>query len=366
MVYAAGFLFSILYAMEKKTLNKRIAAFDVLRVVAMVWVVTYHFGCEYKDFPVQVFNFFYLTKNFDFGNVAVTLFLSLSGLLLYSKYGQRDDLTPWNFFVPRTKKIYPPFWVMNLYVVFSLAKHWWSDGNPFFLGNPLKLLLTVFGIDGLAQVYGLQTYFFGGEWFIGAILLLYLLFPYLAKAYRKQPVVLMCVLAVGYVLQFLLPIDIGYYLNVLPFTLVVKFVMGFAMAGCFEKMTGKGLLGVCAALAVLLLAVEFPEIMKVDFLGSLFAWIIFPLLLLVGRLVEKSPVTMGVVSGLSAISYHVFLVQHVAIKWMQILFEKVFDRLGMEFNAWICFGLLWITFAVILMVAFLLKWVTDKLVKFLF
>ncbi len=349
--------------MDSASRQPRVLAFDIIRVVAMFWVVTFHFGYAYKELTSRVFNFFCYAKNFDFGNVAVTLFFALSGLLLYNRYGQRDNLSLRNFFVRRSMKIYPPFWLMNLYIVFTMARHWLAEGNPFFLGNPLKLLLTVLGIDGLAQAYGFQTYFFGGEWFIGAILLLYLLFPCLAAAYRRKPGLLLEVLLVGYTLQFLLPIDLDYYMNILPFTLVLKFVFGFVLAGSLEKMKNKVFLGSCFALAVLLLAIDIPGILKADFLGFVFALTIFPLLLFCGHLGEKSSFLHSVIGWLAAISYPAFLVQHVVIKWMQLLFQKVFGLWGMEFDAWVCFGLLWITFAVILVAALVLKWVTDKLVN---
>ena len=54
-------------------MQKRIQELDVLRVFAMLFVITYHFGCEYAVAGLPFFNLFYLTPNYDFGNIAVTV-----------------------------------------------------------------------------------------------------------------------------------------------------------------------------------------------------------------------------------------------------------------------------------------------------
>ena len=68
-------------------MQKRIQELDVLRVLAMLFVVTYHFALQYVAEGIPFFNLFCTTVNYDFGNIAVTLFIALSGGLLYKKYG---------------------------------------------------------------------------------------------------------------------------------------------------------------------------------------------------------------------------------------------------------------------------------------
>ena len=68
-------------------MQKRIQELDVLRVLAMLFVATFHFGLQYVAEGIPCFNLFCTTVNYDFGNIAVTLFIALSGGLLYKKYG---------------------------------------------------------------------------------------------------------------------------------------------------------------------------------------------------------------------------------------------------------------------------------------
>ena len=58
-----------------------------MRVLAMFFVITYHFGCEYALARLPFVNLFCTTSNYDFGNIAVTIFIALSGGLLYKRYG---------------------------------------------------------------------------------------------------------------------------------------------------------------------------------------------------------------------------------------------------------------------------------------
>ena len=147
-------------------MEKRIRELDVLRVVAMLFVITYHFGCEYAAAGIPFFNLFYLTPNYDFGNIAVTIFIALSGGLLYKKYGVVQDIKP--FYLKRAKAIYPPFWILSLYIPLSMIRHLVAGGSVFFVGNPFSLLLTVVGIDGYFKIFGFNTYAFCGDWFVGA------------------------------------------------------------------------------------------------------------------------------------------------------------------------------------------------------
>ena len=69
------------------------------------------------------------------------------------------------------------------------------------------------------------------------------------------------------------------------------------------------------------------------------------------------------VQKLAALSYCVFLVQHVIIDWTQMAYIKLFGKLHLEFSVWNVTALLALTLVVILAVAWVLKWISDKIVK---
>lgn len=341
--------------------SSRIPEFDIVRVLAMFWVVTYHFGMEYRDSVsgAPLLNFFCVTPNFDFGNVSVTMFLVLSGALLYRKYKDCNIGNLGHFYKARARAIYPPFWIMNLYVVLTMVRHLFSDGSPFYAGNPLKLLLTVSGFDGYVQMFGFRNYYFCGEWFVGAILILYLLFPTLAWLYKKCPKFLFAILTTAYFLQFLLPKNLNEIFSILPCTLMLKFALGFLLVEFYSKLQKPFIGGIAFLLFVLLCLVDIPGLLKTDFLGTLAGLLLFVAILGLGGFVRGA--SQKVVSFLAPISYCVFLIQHIAIVWLQIVFIKIIERLGFALNGLSAFALLVATFILIVAVAWCLKIAADKL-----
>lgn len=359
------FSFSNFDSMGQTAMISRIREFDIVRVLAMFWVVTYHFGCEYGTgfLNVPIVNFFCITPNFDFGNVAVTMFLVLSGALLYRKYGNGNVGSLPCFYLKRAKAIYPAFWILNLYVLLTMVRHWMSDGNPFFAGNPLKLLLTVTGFDGYLNLFGYKSYYFCGEWFVGAIVLLYLLFPFLSWAYGKCRVVLLVILGIGYGLQFVWPNSGEWIISAFPATLLLKFVLGFLLMDLLPKLRCAavkwGALAVFVALCLLVIPNGF---YKNDLLGSVAGIAAFLAVLNFGGVVRESSFVGTAIQKLAPVTYCVFLVQHICINWLQIAFVKVLGPVT-GFTPWLCLGLLAVSFAVILVVAFLLNFVSGKAVK---
>lgn len=360
-------------------MQKRIQELDVLRVFAMLFVITYHFGCEYAVAGLPFFNLFYLTPNYDFGNIAVTIFIALSGGLLYKRYGvvgghptesssasapeknSRSQLKA--FYQKRIKAIYPPFWILSLYIPLSMIRHLMTDGNIFFLGNPLSLLLTVIGFDGYIKLFGINTYAFCGDWFVGAIVLLYLLYPLLAKCYRNFPVVTLIVLAGLYAAQFLQPAEHDDILSALPATLMFKFVLGFALIENLERFKDWRVAAVAGAAFAALTFVDIPGRINTDALGSFASFALFAVVFYLAPQLLRFKTASVPIQKLATLSYCVFLVQHVGIVWAQAAFVKVFEKLHWSFTQWNVLALLAVTLVAIMIAAWILKVVSDSLTK---
>lgn len=360
-----GFFFIFCF-MEPVAKSSRVLAFDIIRVLAMFWVVTYHFGCEYSYGPFSpVVNFFCVTPNFDFGNVAVTMFLMLSGALLYRKYGNGNVGSLPAFYFKRAKAIYPAFWILNLYVLLTMVRHWISDGNPFFAGNPLKLLLTFSGVDGYLKLFDYESYYFCGEWFVAAIILLYLLFPFLAWAYRKNRIVLLAVLVLCYGLQFVWPNSRSWEISAFPPTLVLKFVLGFLLMDLLPRLHNRvvGLASLVVFLALSLLNTP-GGIYKNDLAGTVAGIAAFLFVLNIGSRIKETSLAGSVVLKLAPLTYCVFLIQHIAIVWLQMAFVKVLGRPAVEFSSPLCLAVLAVTMVAVLVAAYALKLISDKAVKF--
>lgn len=346
---------------------KRIQELDVLRLLAMLFVVTYHFGVEYAAAGIPVLNLFCTTPNYDFGNVAVTIFLILSGGLLYKKYGDFTgdpskgtfSTSLQSFLKKRALAIYPPFWILSLYIPLSILRHALTDGNAFALAHPLTLLLTLIGFDGYVKLFGVNTYAFCGDWFVGAIVFLYLLYPLLAKAYRKAPVVTLSILTVLYALQFWIPADKNFLLSAYPFTLLFKFCLGFALMENLEKLRNPRTAIVSAIVFIALTFIDIPGRLNTDCLGTIAAIALFAFGFYLSPYLLRSKAVSTSVQKIAPLSYCVFLVQHVAILWTQAAYIRLFAKLHLPFTEWNVTALLAVTFLLILLIAYLLNKVTK-------
>lgn len=149
---------------------------------------------------------------------------------------------------------------------------------------------------------------------MGTIVLLYLLFPMLTWAYRKNRIALFVVLCLGYGLQYVWPDSWNWEISALPVTLMLKSVLGFLL---------------------------------MDFLPR-----------------QRCPAVKKAVAKLAPMAYCVFLLQHICINWMRIVFVKVVGVPYTEFSPMLCLGLLAVTFAILLVASYLLKIVSDRAVKF--
>ena len=117
----------------------------------------------------------------DFGS---SLFFIVSGASLALTVPAEQN--PAQFYKRRARAVYPLFW-LAWFVVFSyrFVAHPGSFGGA----RTVTLVLTLLGLDNFAVAAGLVGTDFAcvGEWFLGSILFLYLLFPLLQRGLRKRP-----------------------------------------------------------------------------------------------------------------------------------------------------------------------------------
>lgn len=117
----------------------------------------------------------------DFGS---SLFFIVSGASLELTVPAEQN--PAQFYKRRARAVYPLFW-LAWFVVFSyrFVAHPGSFGGA----RTVTLVLTLLGLDNFAVAAGWVGTDFAcvGEWFLGSILFLYLLFPLLQRGLRKRP-----------------------------------------------------------------------------------------------------------------------------------------------------------------------------------
>lgn len=66
------------------------------------------------------------------------------------------------------------------------------------------IFFSILGIDGYIANWGVQTFFLVGEWFLGYIIIIYIIFPILRKGVNEYPLLLAIITAVLYILSIVL------------------------------------------------------------------------------------------------------------------------------------------------------------------
>ncbi|MCC7197824.1 acyltransferase [Candidatus Peregrinibacteria bacterium] len=192
--------------------SKRIELLDIMRALAILNVVVYHFYSKWFNASflivpdgiaanlsrLEIFkggSFFDLVKNivsfvFVYGFMAVNVFLMLSGFVLMlsvlKKPEKADKEGFWEFVWKRCKRIVWPLYVSILVGIGIIVLR--NVLFPNFAGDFLFGWLDIFKLIAVPflffDVETLQK-FAGVYWFIPLILQLYLLFPFLNRWLRR-------------------------------------------------------------------------------------------------------------------------------------------------------------------------------------
>ena len=162
---------------------------DILRILALAVILCYHFLadvyqrglCEIRH-PDDHF----VIGNINLVIVAVGVFFVLSGAGLVLSLKDRE-LDIKKFYLGRWKRILIPFYVTYIaYLVFKLIGPNYS-GQPLFQGARwYRAVYTVLGIDEYMKMSGFPDYSLGiGEWYLGALIIMYAVFPFIYKAMKR-------------------------------------------------------------------------------------------------------------------------------------------------------------------------------------
>lgn len=155
-----------------------------MRAVALASILVIHFNATvtgYFTLPHKLFASV-LPFGIYLGDFGSSLFFIVSGASLALTVPPQQD--PLTFYKKRAKAIYPLFWLAWA-VCFSLR--FLAKPGYYAAAKTPTLLLTVLGLDNFAVAAGWVGMDFAcvGEWFLGSILFLYLVFPLLLWLCRR-------------------------------------------------------------------------------------------------------------------------------------------------------------------------------------
>ena len=245
-------------------------AVGVVRLAALLPVLCYHYCIEAARLGFAVPTALIGRGMADWVEVGLAWFFLLSGAALCLQWQGRFDAR--RYFVGRAAATYPAFWLgFGALFLYGEVLHGNNADIPRW-----RAIFSVLGLDGyLAPVT--VTFYKIGEWFLGVILILYLVFPLLLRcmetaAHRRVLALCMAVLAVVWPLVCPAPWEAGHtVLGRLP---------AFALGVWFGTLLKKNALPsyrlyIGLAVCPLLWVDEVPRLAVLLVLASVLFWAVY-------------------------------------------------------------------------------------------
>lgn len=280
---------------------------DFIRAVALVAILIIHFNATVTGYFTLPHKLFASALPFGIylGDFGSSLFFIVSGAALALTVSEKQGWL--TFYKKRAKAIYPLFWLAWI-VCFSIR--FVTKPGYYAAAKTPTLLLTVLGLDNFAVAAGWVGTDFAcvGEWFLGSILFLYLLFPLLQRGLKRNPwITWICTLAVC------LPIHLSGLDAHLVAIHVIEFLFGMQYLRWNKKVK---------AVLVPFLAVGTVALSGYDskVTCALFSMMIFILLEGISSFLDY-PWPRAICGKAAKLSYAVFLVHHVLIQSMAEHFD---------------------------------------------
>ncbi|MBR6365819.1 MAG: acyltransferase [Lachnospiraceae bacterium] len=326
-------------------MKKKYCYMDVIRVISMLLIVFYHMLVALHSTGARQYGSlqpFFENKNAHIATVGVGLFFMLSGagLMLSS---QKGNFKAGQFYKRRLIKILIPYYLVNVlyfaFLAFLQVHRGQSIGDllpqhmtilrPFaILSGMDTYLMTFMGGNAYTRFFGDMHLMYGiGEWFLGCLVLMYILFPLLRKAMLKRKWLTLGISTVYFVLMvvFYSKIPLFRILAEVPFCnffiKIYDFILGMFLALVIKE-TPRWTFW--PALAVVLTFIFCPVKLPIELSTSIVVLnlAIYLVFLRLEPVFEKAKKPMKAVTFLCKYSYIYFLVHHVVI--LQITERRIY------------------------------------------
>jgi peptidoglycan/LPS O-acetylase OafA/YrhL len=305
-------------------MKKKYNFMNVLRVLSMIAIVFYHMVFTlylYGIRQIESVRFLFENTNMHIAKVGVGLFFILSGAgLMLSGKDKPFDIK--EFYKKRFIKILIPFYIVYVcYFTFLVITGHLQLANPFS-GKDLKpwsFIYTLFGMDAYLENFGIATCSLGiGEWFLGCLIIIYIIYPLLRWAMLKNKYVTLVIATIYYIVINMVYAKIPLFNGVPMYTnLVLKiydFILGMFLALIIDKLPKwTFILGLLVNLFFVFCPIVLPGINSYQIpIQCLFAFLLFAGLenIFSSPRAEKP---MKIVNTLCAYSYEYFLIHHFVI-----------------------------------------------------
>lgn len=208
-----------------------------------------------------------------YGKLCVAIFVFLSGYGLMKKYG--TDFSCKTFYLSRLKRLYFNYWFIWLVFVpigvFVFHRNFVDVYNDHII---IKVILDLLGLLNITGLHGYNPTW----WFYSCIIILYMLYPVLAKAWHRYLLLILSLCAIFPLCSFiiplrpicnyLLPFVAGMYLarSNVPVTNPSAVLFAFILLSAFRNLSGIMVYAIdtliCVCLASFLSTIEMNRRIK--------------------------------------------------------------------------------------------------------
>lgn len=293
--------------------ESRLFSLDFLRAISVILIIVFHFN-QQLGFHLIVSNGVFVQnfKNDNIGSIGISLFIMLSGASLMLRY--REKFSWKDYLFKRFLSIFPTFWVgyiIIFVVLFIINTGLHTNANPW------TFLLTVIGMDGFLY-YKIPNYYLVGEWFVGFILIMYVLFPFLRIGLLKRPLLTIITIFGGYIIavtNYTTVFNIDIIHN--PLTRLPEFLLGMLLVRYMEKVNIKLLLpSVIIAVYFFLFEVDIPHIYRALIISST----LFMVFSTISHIIKRESIRR-LFLFISKYSFPAFIIHHNLIGQFLVLFD---------------------------------------------
>lgn len=297
------------------TTKDRDFGYDIIRFFSTIVIVSFHYSMQLYQIEYSgMKNYLGSFKNGGFGIFAVALFFCLSGATLIKN---NREISVGGFYKKRFESIYPLFWInyIPLFLIKSIMEHKINWGGDYW-----KIIFSVLGIDGYIQEI-IPNYYLIGEWFLGAIIIIYIIYPFHLFCYKKSCLITTFVITMTFIMNELWNVFPMSETRTIPYCLFY-FNLGFLFEDYKEKLLKLPFILISLMIIFVYLYIKFSFLN--NFQAIKYTPLIFASFLLLYSLKRIScpECIQRLICLISKLSYLFFLIHHVVI----IFFTKLLLR----------------------------------------
>lgn len=304
--------------------KKHLVFLDVLRTFAFACIILYHFMIELEisnlySFPDHGIS--YANANMHIATLGVSLFFIVSGAGLMLSARRRFDLK--TYYKKRMTRILIPFYLV--YFGYLCWRFITEKRLPYVEGIPAwRFVFTLAGMDEYMSLFG-ATFSLGiGEWFLGCLVLMYLLFPLLRWCMEKNSRITMLAATIYYVVLILVyPFQTPVHMNF--FVKIYEFLLGMYLITRWNRIDRRVL---WFSIPVVLIFVFCPVGIPIPngFRITLLSLAVFLLVIPFESFLSKRTRLIAVLKKVSTYSFEIYLVHHVVLQGWNKWFSDVYFR----------------------------------------